>query len=247
MRIGKYQFKPPLIPSVLVLLLLPLLLRLGFWQLARADQKRQILATQSAKLALPPKLIDRNVEDSENLEYRRLQINGTFLPQYQIFIDNKVHQSEAGYDVVTPLQIKDSKQIVLIDRGWIPLGASHMQLPTIKTPEQEVSVIGIAKYHPKDVVSFGAGNRSNKGWPAVVRFIDIKELRAETKLNLLPFLLLLDPKSQYGFVREWKFVNMPPEKHISYAVQWFAMAFALLVIYLVVNFKRINKSETQDE
>lgn len=247
MRIGNYQFKPRLLPTLMVLILLPLLLRLGFWQLARADQKRAILATQSAKLALPPKIIDQQLTDTENLEFRRLEISGTFLNQYQIFIDNKVHQGEVGYDVVTPLQIKNSKQFVLVNRGWVPQGASRAVLPVIDTPAKEVSLVGIAKYHPKDVVSFGAGNRSNQGWPAVVRWIDIKALHKETKLDLLPFLLLLDPKSHYGFVREWTFVNMPPEKHVSYAVQWFAMATVLLLIYLVVNLKRITKTEIQDE
>jgi surfeit locus 1 family protein len=247
MRIGNYQFKPRLLPSLMVLILLPVLLRLGFWQLARADQKRAILAAQSAKLALPPKIIDRQFTDTENLEFRRLEISGTFLNQYQIFIDNKVHQGEVGYDVVTPLQIKNSKQFVLVNRGWVPQGESRAVLPVIDTPAKEVSLVGIAKYHPKDVVSFGAANRSNKGWPAVVRWIDIKALQTETKLDLLPFLLLLDPKSQYGFVCEWTFVNMPPEKHVSYAVQWFGMAAVLLVIYLVVNLKRTTKSEIRDE
>ena len=244
MRIGNYQFKPRLIPTLMFVLLLPLLLRLGFWQLARADEKRMIIATQTTKLALPPRVIDGVITPADNFQYRRLKVSGRFLTRYQVFIDNKVHQGKAGYDVVTPLQISNSKQVVLVDRGWVPLGDSREKLPHIDTPEQDVTLVGIAKYHPKDVLSFGAGNRSNQGWPAVVRWVDIKELQAETGLDLLPFLLLQDPASQYGFVRDWKFVNMPPEKHISYAVQWFAMAAALLVIYLVVNLKRINRSET---
>ena len=247
MRIGNYQFKPGLVPTVLVVLLLPVLLRLGFWQLARADEKRAILAEQQAKLALPAKNIDQHYSDSENLEYRRLAVRGTFLNKYQIFIDNKIHQGAAGYDVVTPLRITNTDKYILVDRGWVPLGASRAVLPDIDTPEQEVSLLGLAKYNPKDVVAFGEGNRSNQGWPAVVRWIDIPALHSETKLDLLPFLFLLDPDSPYGFVREWKFINMPPEKHVSYAVQWFGMAIALLIIYLVVNFKRSNETEIKND
>jgi surfeit locus 1 family protein len=247
MRIGNYQFKPRLVTTVVFLLLLPLLIRLGFWQLARADQKRAIIAAQNAKLALPPKRIDGLEAESKDLEYRRLRVSGKFLTQYQIFIDNKTHASEAGYDVVTPLQIKNSKRVLLVNRGWVALGESRQELPHIETPKQEVTVTGIAKYHLKDVVSFGVGNRSNQSWPAVVRWIDMKSLRSQTKMDLLPYMLLLDPNTAYGFVREWKFINMPPAKHISYAVQWFAMAAALLVIYLVVNFKRIKEIESRDE
>jgi surfeit locus 1 family protein len=247
MRIGNYQFKPRLVPSLLVLLLLPLLIRLGFWQLARADEKRQIIATQNAKLAMPPMLINNKMTKTQHLEFRRLQVQGSFLTKYQIFIDNKVHDEQTGYDVVTPLRINNSDQYVLVNRGWVPSTGSRAVLPTVDTPAQEVNLIGIARYHTKDVMSFGVANRSNQGWPAVVRWVDIKALRAQTKLNLLPFMLLLDPKSQYGFVRKWEFVNMPPEKHISYAVQWFTMAAVLLIIYLVVNLKRINKTEIRDD
>lgn len=240
MRIGNYQFRPRLITTVLVLLLLPVLIGLGFWQLARADQKRAIIAAQNAKHAMPPKRINDKDAESEDLEFRRLQVTGTFLTKYQIYIDNKTHESEVGYDVVTPLQIENSKHVVLINRGWVALGVSRQTLPRIETPRAMVTLTGMAKYHLRDVVSFGFGNRSNQGWPAVMRWIDIKSLKSETKLELLPYMLLLDPGAPDGFVREWKFINMPPEKHISYAVQWFAMATALAVIYLIVNLKRIK-------
>jgi surfeit locus 1 family protein len=247
MRIGKYQFRANLIPTVMVLILIPVLMRLGFWQLDRAQQKRAIIASQNATLALPPRQIHGKPADSADLEFHRLRISGVFLDRYQIFIDNKIHQGQAGYDVVTPLRIDGSDDYVLVNRGWVPLGTSRAKLPSIKTPAQPVTVIGIAKYKTRDVAAFSEANRSNTGWPAIVRWIDIGQLHEETKLDLLPFMLLLDPKSGYGFVRDWHFVNMPPEKHLSYAVQWFALALALLVIYLVVNTKRLDRNETRDE
>lgn len=247
MRIGKFQFRPGLIPTIAVLILLPVLIRLGLWQLDRAQEKREIIAAQNEKLALPPLEISKALENTKDLQFHHLRITGTFSTQYQVFIDNKVHQEKAGYEVVTPIRIGQSQQYVLVDRGWVPMGATRTQLPTINTPDQQVTVMGIAKYNTKDVVSFGSANRSNQGWPAVVRWVDIKELAKESKLNLLPFMLLLDPEAKYGFVRDWKFVNMPPEKHISYAIQWFTMALALIVIYLVVNLKRIGKAENTHE
>lgn len=246
MRIANYQFKPRLIPSLLVLILLPVLIRLGFWQISRANEKRAIIAAHNAEMALPPKRIDHALASAKGLKFHRLEIHGSFDDKYQIFIDNKIHQDKVGYDVVTPLRIANSQQYVLVNRGWVPMGKTRADLPTIKTPVHAVSIVGIAKYHTRDVASFGEGNRSNSGWPAVVRWVNIKEISKETGLNFVPFMLLLDPKSQYGFVREWKFINMPPAKHMSYAVQWFAMATALVVIYLVVNLKRIGRTENED-
>jgi len=246
MRIGKYQFKPRLIPTIAVLVLLPLLLRLGMWQLERAQEKRQIIAAQQAKLALPPLDISKPSQGESNLQYHHLKVTGTFATKYQVFIDNKVQQEKAGYEVVTPMRIANTQQYVLVDRGWVPMGATRAELPVIKSPTTEITIVGIAKYNTKDVVSFGDANRSNTGWPAVVRWVDIPALAKETKLDFKPYMLLLDSESDYGYVRDWKFINMPPEKHISYAVQWFAMAIALMVIYLVVNLKRTGRNETQD-
>lgn len=198
-------------------------------------------------MALPPKVVTTVMTKTDGLRFRRLQITGKFIDKYQIYIDNKIHQDRVGYYVVTPMQIGHSDQYVLVNRGWVPMGKTRADLPKINTPGNTVTITGIAKYHTKDVVSFGEGNRSNKGWPAVVRWVDIKAVSRETKLNFVPFLLLLDPESHYGFVRHWKFINMPPAKHMSYAVQWFAMALVLVLIYLIVNLKHVSKTENEDD
>lgn len=247
MRIANYNFRPRLIPTLAVLVLLPILVRLGFWQISRAQEKRVIISTEHAKMALPPEIITTSMTTTEGLRFRRLKITGKFFDKYQIFIDNKVSKDRVGYDVVTPMQIGSSNQYVLVNRGWVPMGRSRSDLPQVRTPIKDVTISGIAKYHTKDVVSFGDGNRSNKGWPAVVRWVDIKAIKQETKLNLVPFMLLMDSGSQYGFVRHWQFINMPPAKHLSYAVQWFAMALVLVIIYLIVNLKHVSKTETSDD
>ena len=41
-----------------------------------------------------------------------------------------------------------------------------------------------------------------------------------------------------SFVREWKIFAFTPEKHIAYAVQWFAMAFTLLLIFVLMHTRR---------
>lgn len=247
MRIANYNFRPRLIPTLLVLLLLPILIRLGFWQISRAQEKREIIASQHERMALPPEVITASMTKRADLQYRRLQVTGKFIDKFQIFIDNKISRDRVGYDVVTPLQIGDSSRYVLVNRGWVPMGQSRADLPRVNTPQTSVTITGIAKFNTKDVVSFGDANRSNSGWPAVVRWVDIKALAQETKLKFVPFMLLLEPDSNYGFVRHWKFINMPPAKHMSYAVQWFAMALVLVIIYLIVNLKHVSKTETNDD
>jgi len=51
-------------------------------------------------------------------------------------------------------------------------------------------------------------------------------------------VILLDPKEPDGYARNWEAPGFPPMRHIGYAVQWFALAAALLVIYIVTNVRR---------
>lgn len=247
MRIGNYSFKPGLFTTVLTLVVLVILVRLGVWQLDRAEEKRQILANQQAKLQLPVVKITDSVINTHDLEFRRVQVEGIFESRYQLFIDNKVHNGVPGYNVVTPLKIKDQNSYILVNRGWVPMNPDRRVLPSVGTPNGNIKVNGLIKMDPKDVADLGSNNRSNEGWPAVVRWVDLSAIQQETGLKLHPFLLLMDKDMEHGFVREWKFVSLPPEKSTSYAVTWFSLATVLLIIYLVVNIKRNKEHEQSTE
>ena len=52
-------FRPGWLPGVLVLLLFPCLIALGFWQLARAEEKRELLAAHQAQQVATPISIER--------------------------------------------------------------------------------------------------------------------------------------------------------------------------------------------
>ncbi|MGD8926248.1 MAG: SURF1 family protein, partial [Thioalkalispiraceae bacterium] len=239
--IGHYQFTPKIIPTLVTLVLLPVLISLGIWQLHRADEKREILAKQEARHDMPPIDIDDKNETRDKLEFRRLQVVGKFLKEYLILVDNKVHQGQAGYYVVTPLRIKGTDTAVLVNRGWVKATNSREVLPDVSTPSDDLTIRGTAKYDTKDIFTFGDENRLGKDWPALVRWIDIKALARDIPYKLKPFLILQEPGATQEFVREWTFVNSSPDRNMSYAAQWFTLAAALLIIFFVVNTKRINR------
>ena len=56
-----------------------------------------------------------------------------------------------------------------------------------------------------------------------------------------PFIIRLDKQDTYGFVREWETVSMLPARHLAYALQWFAMAFVILIIFVALNLKKKNE------
>lgn len=238
MRIGTYQFAPKWWPTLATLILLPVLISLGFWQLSRADEKREILRQQEIKASLPVLQVNASDLPRKTVEYRHLRITGEYQPEFLIYIDNRVNQGRVGYDVVVPLRLADSDKYVLVNRGWIKATQSRSQLPAVVIPKGQQTLTGIAKYDPKDVVSMGSGNRLGEQWPALVRWIDISALTKQTGLTFKPFLFLQDKLPADSLQRDWVFINSPPEKNLSYALQWFSLAAALVLIYFFVNLKK---------
>ena len=241
MRIGKYEFRPKVLPTLATIVLLPVLVLLGFWQLSRTEEKRAILIEQEQQAAMPPYELTGSADILDDIAYRYLLVSGKYQPQYTIYIDNKVHQGKVGYQIVVPLLIKGTQTAVLINRGWIAGAQTREVLPVVQTPEYEVMVKGLAKVETKDIVSFGSQNRLGNDWPALVRWVDIARLQSTLPFEIKPFVLLQESEAADGLIRQWHFVNSPPEKNLSYAVQWFALAATLLLIFFWVNMKKVSE------
>jgi cytochrome oxidase assembly protein ShyY1 len=73
-------------------------------------------------------------------------------------------------------------------------------------------------------------------WPKVTSFPH-ERARALGKTAAIPSLLDADAE---GFVREWSPPGMPPERHFSYAIQWWGFAGVLLVLYFGLNFRKVS-------
>lgn len=245
MQIGNRNFKPGIIPTIITLLVLPVLLNLGFWQLDRAEEKREIIKLFKKQNEAGPLLITGEKKINKNLNYRDSKVEGHYVSEKLIFIDNKIHQGKSGVYVLTPFKIKNSEYSILINRGWVAMAADRSSLPKIKTDRRALSLTGKIKILTEKPFTVGEQFQSNQGWPALMQWINVAEIEKKSQLKLLPYIFLLDNDAQTGFVRNWKPVILLPEKSTSYAVQWFSLALALLVIYIVVNLKKV-KSESED-
>lgn len=241
----KRRFKPGLVPSLVVVLLFPILVRLGFWQIDRAAEKEHIQELFEQRTELPPVGLENKLLDTEALKYRQVAVRGHYDSQHHILLDNKVYNTVAGYHVLTPFKIAKTGNVVLVNRGWVPGGLDRRVLPIIESPENEIEVTGIISIPSSKVFTLSDYNRAGDGWPAVYQWIDFKDIAHATGDDILPMIILLDPKDEYGFVRNWSKVNLKPEKNISYAAQWFTMAFVLIVIYIVVNLRKVEVSTNE--
>lgn len=234
-----YAFRAGLVPTLATALLLPLLVALGIWQMGRAEQKQALLDLYQGRADAAPVVLDGGQADLAALRFRRAMVTGRFDDANQILLDNRIHRGRAGYEVITPLRIAGSGIGVLVNRGWVPLGASRAQLPEAPAPAGRVTLHGVLAAPPAQGLDVGRRVAPDAAWPALLS-IDTVWLEQRLGYRLLPYVVLLDPQESGGFVREWKLFDFGPERHWGYAFQWFALAAALVIIYITVNMRRVS-------
>lgn len=143
MRFGDLEFRFRWGPAVLLALPIPLFIALGFWQLDRADQKREQARVLDERIQLAPLELKGPVADPDALRFRRLQATGAFEPEGQILIENRRQANRTGFHVITPLRIEGTDRRVLVNRGWIPAAADGSPTPA-PVPRGPVTVHGEA-------------------------------------------------------------------------------------------------------
>lgn len=244
----RYRFRPSLIPTLALLLLVPILAALGFWQLDRAEQKRAIQQEYDRRSQDAHAQIGGRIQQAEDLRFYRVIAQGTYEPQYQVLIDNRVHHGRAGYHVITPLRIVGSDVRVLVNRGWIPLGRTRDELPRFDTPEGVQKVTGVATVPRAKVFTLAETAPITGQWELLWQHVDMRRYADAVPFSVQPVVILLDPDNPSGgFVREWARLDAGIAVHQGYAVQWFALAAALIVIYIVVNLRRSDDNSNRPE
>ena len=224
---------PPrrVVPTLLLVPALALLVWLGTWQVHRAESKRlQTAAFESAGSvlpALPPA--------AAPARYSRVRLEGHYLPGRQVLLDNMTRAGRVGYRVLTPFATPEGIT-VLVDRGWVPLGTSRAQLPDVAVGGGARLVSGRLDELPRAGIDAPPG--AGSGWPRVLNYPRLATLEAVLGTALYPRLVLLDPEGADGYVREWHPTGLSYERHLGYAVQWYALAATLVVLYLVVGLRQ---------
>jgi len=238
MLIGSLEFSPGRWPTAVTLILLGILISLGFWQLDRAEQKKALLDQYGGGKKETVLQLEADLKSAAGLNYQNAIVVGHYDSSHQFLLDNRIQAGQAGYEVLTPFAIRDSEVAVLVNRGWVPLGKSRDRLPDVTVPEGPRRISGRLKIPPGKVFMLGEED-PRQGWPWRIQRIRIESLSAELGRPLLPVVFLLDAGQPDGYTRKWRpLVGFGPERNIGYAVQWFGLAAALLIIYLAVNTRR---------
>lgn len=257
MKTREKTFKRTIYPlgfktTLITLLLLCLFVHLGFWQLSRAELKKtwmQNLENPDLPLLSWSELLNyaqENGSDNKKLGAIRFylsQIKGHFLPSSEILLDNQTLNGQTGYLVLTPFQPENSQTLILINRGWIPLGADRNILPKIETTKDEVTLIGRINT-PASGLILKKEVISSAQWPLRIQSIDFYALSEILQRKLIPFLLELEANSPAVFATKPNNFQFQVNRHLGYALQWFTIALVTLIYYVILYIRQSKLCNT---
>lgn len=229
-----YRFIPSAVGLILVALLLPTFVALGFWQLDRAHEREALNRLQDERLQESPLALG-GTEPLElaSLRYRALILEGHFDVEHQFLVDNQLEDQVAGYHVLVPLRLKGSNRSVLINRGWIPLGADRKIRPDVGgLPEGLVTIRGRADYLHRVGFKLSGAEIPSEGWPSLVQVPEPAPISDRLGYPVESFQVLLGPAEVGGYVRHFKNIRLDAGKNRGYALQWFLFAVATLLLFI---------------
>jgi surfeit locus 1 family protein len=224
--------------TLLVLVGVAVLCRLGIWQFDRLAQRRAINATIAARMSEPPVPLTKSLAEMDGQEYRRVEARGVFDSSQEIVQRNRALDGAPGVHVLTPLRLSGSDATVLVDRGWLPQGQSTLDArQAYAAPTGEVLLQGQIRRSQADVGApfdppFSADRPRLDAW----FHVDITRIAQQTGYPLLPvFIEQLPAPGDPALPRRDPTTDLGEGPHLSYAIQWFSFAVILLVGYLAVS------------
>jgi surfeit locus 1 family protein len=236
LKIANRVFAPQPWAALLTLAAIAAFGSLGTWQIGRAQEKRAMLESFERGMHTDRALGSASIDGLPRFQH--VTATGRYEPQRQILLDNMPSSTgQPGYRVLTPLVRTGASRLLLVDRGWVPLGPSREQLPAIDVGSEERVTAGRLDELPVPGIRVGpAGSPGATHWPRVLNFPTQVDLENVLGQPLESRIVLLDAARPDGFERVWQpSLGFPPERHLGYAVQWFALAIVALVIFVALS------------
>ena len=206
--------------------------RLGVWQLDRAEQKEQLQQSVRSQAALPPLAADalpRTRADGPAPAHRRAVLQGQWLADRSIYLDNRPMNGRTGLYLVTPLKLADGSA-VLVQRGWLardPLIRTRVAPPPVAAGTVAVQgriAPALARLYEFDAAASGAIRQN----------VEIEVYAQESALALRPWALVQDDAPGApadGLLRQWPARDTGLHKHYGYAFQWFSLCALTICLY----------------
>lgn len=221
----------------MALLLWPILVSLGFWQLDRAEQKSELLERWEVRARQTHSLASSNL-----VRFSFVESQGEFDRERWLLLDNRTRQGKVGYEVVALFYPQGVVTPVLVNLGWIQANQDRRIYPEIVLPEGTVTVSGRLT-EPSELLVL-AESSPQQSWPQRLQRLDISRLEQQLGLKLMPWVIRPSDPIIAHLDLSWTPTVMQPEKHQAYALQWFVMAAVLLGL-IVWNLRKLRNGEVR--
>lgn len=244
LRLGSLLFRLHPGALLITLLAIAILVKLGFWQIDRGQEKQQII-DRHEQAEIYTELNPVTLTELAQAADSEIEFQGRIQRQPLFLVDNQIHQGRSGYHVlalVRPNQVSD--WLVPVNLGWVPADFDRSVLPTIELPESEVTIQGRIRVPAAQPFMLQAQDFQGLDTAGVhrIQYPELdklgNELTALLGAPLAQFIVLQDPQAELGYVRDWPVVVMPPHRHYAYALQWFGLALAAFIVFVFASRER---------
>ncbi|WP_416306843.1 SURF1 family protein [Neptunicella sp. SCSIO 80796] len=236
------NFRLPIIATLVSLTAFVILIGLGVWQLDRAAQKQQ------RQQQIEQRKLQNNYSLANILalsgDVRDLPVvtSGHFNTRHYFMIDNRMVNGQPGYHVVAILTTASGN--IAVNLGWLAAPVSRDVIPHFNLPSEQQVIEGVIALPSLNPMIQETEHRAIN-WPVRIQQLDLSVIEQLSGITLLPLVILAKPDPAQPLIRDWQSVVMPAEKHIAYAIQWFGLAIALLVIFYMAIIRK--NREVNDE
>jgi cytochrome oxidase assembly protein ShyY1 len=225
--------------TVVAVVLIPVMVRLGFWQLHRHQHKVALNEVIAESLAADPVPVESLTAPGATVKradlYRRVTARGRFDTAHEEVVRRRTNADDrVGYHVLTPF-VLDSGKVLLVNRGWVPAGVSQTAFPDVPAPASgEITITG--RLMP-DETTEKSGIKDLKGLPdrQVMLINSAQEAERLGRQVLGGYIQLTSPAPEGGspqLLPEPEHDDIGP--HLAYAIQWWLFAAGVPVGWVIL-------------
>jgi surfeit locus 1 family protein len=227
------------VPFIAAVVVVAIGVTLGNWQLRRADQKSALQLEMQTRAEYVPVNANAQPAEPSPQEFRRITAEGEFVRPWAVYLDNRPYQGKAGFYLVMPFKLAGSDKSVLVMRGWFARDATNRErIPDIAVPSGVVRIEGRVRTSTSRLMSLGKAVDLQPG--AIAQNVDVAEFSRASKLPLQTFIIEQTNDTADGLVRDWPVPSVGIDTHKGYALQWYGLALAAAVFFLVTGFRRAS-------
>ena len=225
--------RSPLFLAIVTAIAVALFVSAGNWQRGRLAQKEGMAAAWDRAQSMPAVPLPGGTVQWSDWLYRKVELRGTWLPEAQLLLDNRIRAGRTGFHVLTPMRLADSR-VVMVNRGFVAALPRRDQLPAVAVPGGEQVVEGRVAMPPQRYLELGSGGAQGAVW----QNLDTARMSHALGVSLLPIVVEAIGGPADGLARDWPRPDFGADTHRIYMGQWYAFAALAVILFAYFTLRR---------